>query len=167
MPILRGMNLNRINDLSPNIAPPTISTYYGNTLLPMGFNLADIERIEVLRGPHGTLYGSGSMAGTIQIVPASPDLTRSSARFSGAVSSTREADDVNYDAEGVFNWAASDTFGARFVVGRNQRAGFIDERRLIALDGPECRGTRARAGLFETGGTRGRPPHGPGNLLDQ
>ena len=136
LPILRGMNLNRINDLSPNIAPATISTYYGNTLLPMGFNLADIERIEVLRGPHGTLYGSGSMAGTIQIVPASPDLTRSFARLSAAVSSTRKADDVNYDAEGVFNWAASDTFGARFVVGRNQRAGFIDERRLIALDGP-------------------------------
>lgn len=136
LPILRGMNLNQIRDLSPNIAPPTISTYYGNTLLPIGFNMADIERIEVLRGPHGTLYGSGSMAGTIQIVPASPDLTRSYARFSGAVSSTREADDVNYDAEGVFNWAANESFGARFVVGRNERAGFIDERRLIALDGP-------------------------------
>ena len=52
------------------------------------------------------------------------------------MSSTRKADDVNYDAEGVFNWAANESFGARFVVGRNQRAGFIDERRLIALDGP-------------------------------
>ena len=44
--------------------------------------LADIDRVEVLRGPQGTLYGSGSMGGIVRIVTARPDVTS----FSGAVS---------------------------------------------------------------------------------
>lgn len=63
---------------------PTVGFYYDDTLLTATSNsnegkivispaLYDVSRIEVLRGPQGTLYGSGSMGGTIKIVPNAPD----------------------------------------------------------------------------------------------
>jgi outer membrane receptor protein involved in Fe transport len=62
----------------------TVGFYYDDTLLTATSNanegkvvvspaLYDVGRIEVLRGPQGTLYGSGSMGGTIKIVPNAPD----------------------------------------------------------------------------------------------
>lgn len=55
-----------------------ISSYGGGPVNPY---LLDIDRIEVLRGPQGTLYGSGSMGGTIKLVPKEPNLTT----FEGSV----------------------------------------------------------------------------------
>ena len=63
---------------------PTVGFYYDDTSLtaPSASNegkivispsLYDLNRIEVLRGPQGTLYGSGSMGGTIKVVPNAPD----------------------------------------------------------------------------------------------
>jgi iron complex outermembrane recepter protein len=63
----------------------TVGFYYDDTLLTATANanegkvvispaLYDVSRIEVLRGPQGTLYGSGSMGGTIKIVPNAPNL---------------------------------------------------------------------------------------------
>ncbi|MDB6084624.1 MAG: hypothetical protein JWN43_2505 [Gammaproteobacteria bacterium] len=63
---------------------PTVGFYYDDTSLtaPSASNegkivispaLYDLARIEVLRGPQGTLYGSGSMGGTIKVVPNAPN----------------------------------------------------------------------------------------------
>ncbi len=63
---------------------PTVGFYYDDTPLtaPAATNegkivispaLYDLSRVEVLRGPQGTLYGSGSMGGTIKVVPNAPD----------------------------------------------------------------------------------------------
>src|SRR5580692_4721297 len=65
---------------------PTVGFYFDETSLtaPAATNegkivispdLYDLSRVEVLRGPQGTLYGSGSMGGTIKVVPNAPNLT--------------------------------------------------------------------------------------------
>ncbi len=56
----------------------------------------DIERVEVLRGPQGTLYGLGSMGGTIRFITADPDLQDFRARGDAGYSLTSENGDDNY-----------------------------------------------------------------------
>lgn len=51
-------------------------------------SLVDIERVEVLRGPQGTLYGSSSMGGTVKYVSFQPNLTKTEFKFSGEASGT-------------------------------------------------------------------------------
>ena len=52
-------------------------------------NLYDIARIEVLRGPQGTLYGAGSMGGTIKVITNPPDLTH----YTGSIETTGSSTD--------------------------------------------------------------------------
>ncbi len=73
----------------------------------------DLERVEVLRGPQGTLFGMNSSGGTINIIPAKPDF--------GATLAKVEAAFGNYDnrqARGMLNLPLTETFALRaaFVV---------------------------------------------------
>jgi iron complex outermembrane receptor protein len=68
----------------------------------------DLERVEILRGPQGTLFGMNSPGGTINIIPAKPDFGSSFAKVEAAVG--------NYDerqARGMFNLAVTDNFALR------------------------------------------------------
>jgi iron complex outermembrane recepter protein len=65
------------------ITPPSIGAIGKVVIDPA---LYDLQSVEVLRGPQGTLYGSGSMGGTIRLITNQPDLTRldASAEVSGS-----------------------------------------------------------------------------------
>jgi iron complex outermembrane recepter protein len=63
----------------------------------------DIDHIEVLRGPQGTLYGARSMGGTVRLITKEPDLTETSGQIHGGVSKTDRTDEPNYTVDGVLN----------------------------------------------------------------
>jgi len=65
--------------------------------------MVDINRVEVLRGPHGTLYGSGSMGGTLRIIPNEPDTEDFFGKISAGYSNTSENGDDNSMLQGTVN----------------------------------------------------------------
>lgn len=70
----------------------TVGLYVDDTPVPDNLdpNIAGIERIEVLRGPQGTLYGSASMGGTVRLITRQPDLSRFDSSVEAILSSTGE-----------------------------------------------------------------------------
>jgi iron complex outermembrane receptor protein len=115
--------------------------------------LADIDRVEVLRGPQGTLYGSGSIGGIVRIVTAKPDV---SARV-GAVSVEgllTQHGAPSYGFEGMGNVPLADGRAAvRAVVYSDERGGHIDNPVLRLRDVNYSRRNGGRiAGLAELPG---------------
>ena len=125
----------------------TVGLYYGETPLtgpagtssdPSGatpnLNLFDIERIEVLRGPQGTLYGSGSMGGTLRVIFKQPNLTK----YEGATEFQAEGTKgggFGYFAKGAVNVPLiEDKLAARFVLYRQQIGGYADDPVLNEKD---------------------------------
>jgi outer membrane receptor protein involved in Fe transport len=88
--------------------------------------LPDIERIEVLRGPQGTLYGDSSEGGTIRTITQAPDMTRFSGAASGDVSGT-ERGGANYGFSGMVNVpVVPDILAVRASVNYLNNSGWIN-----------------------------------------
>jgi iron complex outermembrane recepter protein len=89
-------------------------------------SLYDLNRIEVLRGPQGTLYGSGSMGGTIKLVTNQPD-TRSFAINTQVVGSDTPAGGLNVGVNAMINVPlVQDTMAFRLVASDVYTSGWID-----------------------------------------
>ena len=86
---------------------------------------ADLNRIEVLPGPQGTLFGSSSQSGTVRLISNKPDPTRTEAGVKiGAM--TTKGGDVSNSQEAFFNVPLSDRAAVRVVGYRDHQAGWID-----------------------------------------
>jgi iron complex outermembrane receptor protein len=87
----------------------------------------DLERVEVLRGPQGTLYGQGSMGGAIIYHTKNPDLSKFTLDSEVATSKTAEAGDMNYRvAAAVSLPLVSEKLAVRLSGGYDYRAGYSD-----------------------------------------
>ncbi|WNC68745.1 TonB-dependent receptor [Thalassotalea nanhaiensis] len=113
---------------------PTVSTYVDNTPIFANFMLKDIERVEVLRGPQGTLYGSGALGGTVRYVMNKPDADLTEGSFKVDLSQTDGSDGQNISFDGMFNMPITDKSAVRVAVGRVDNDGFIDNPNLYQLD---------------------------------
>ena len=88
--------------------------------------LIDVERVEALSGPQGTLYGSSSQSGTLRIVTNKPDPTSFYSNVDATIKSMEEGD-ASYDISGVLNIPlVEDKFAVRLVGFSAREGGFID-----------------------------------------
>jgi outer membrane receptor protein involved in Fe transport len=86
----------------------------------------DLERLEIIRGPQGTLYGQGAMGGMIKFVTNAPDLEAFDFKVRGSASST-DGGDGNYNTDAVINAPVVDgKFGLRISGGYEDLGGFAD-----------------------------------------
>jgi len=89
-------------------------------------DLFDLQRVEVLRGPQGTLYGAGSMGGTIRLITAPPNAKGFDAAAQSDTSHTQHGG-MNWGASGMLNLPIIDDVLALRVVGTDKYDhGFID-----------------------------------------
>lgn len=115
---LRGVNFNSFQAS----APPTVSTYLDEAALPypiMGQALfLDVERVEVLKGPQGTLFGQNATGGSINVIAAKPTSTPSA----GFRLDANHWGEIN--AEGFVSGPLSDTLRARVALQTTQFGGW-------------------------------------------
>ncbi|HPE29680.1 MAG TPA: TonB-dependent receptor [Parvularculaceae bacterium] len=105
---IRGVGLNDFSNTNNPSAGIYVDEVYLSSLGLMAFDFYDLERVEVLKGPQGTLYGRNSTAGAINFISAKPNFDGASAMLSGTYG--------NYDTlevEGMANMPVSDTFALR------------------------------------------------------
>jgi iron complex outermembrane receptor protein len=107
-----------------DVSLTTRNLYSQGTAEPRFFDLQDVE---VLRGPQGTLYGASSLGGTIKFVSKQPDLKN----FAGSTTETlswTKGGGVNYEAQGVLNVPlVKNSVALRIGVEHGHQSGYIDQ----------------------------------------
>src|SRR3984885_8791399 len=122
---------------------PTVGFYFDDTPLTAAAatnegkivispDLYDLNRVEVLRGPQGTLYGSSSMGGTIKVIPNAPDPSKFDATAHGTFSGT-DGGGANYAEDGMVNLPLGSTAALRIVASQAHTSGWLD--RIVIADG--------------------------------
>ena len=94
----------------------------------LDIHMYDIERVEALAGPQGTLYGANSQSGTVRIITRKPDPTAFSAGFS-VEGSKIEDGGIGHVLEGFVNIPISDRAAVRLVGWQKHDAGYVDNIR--------------------------------------
>ncbi|HEY4340663.1 MAG TPA: TonB-dependent receptor [Steroidobacteraceae bacterium] len=134
--VIRGLNSETTAGLPAAASPvvPPVSTYVDDTPIFVSLRFQDLERVEVLKGPQGTLYGSGSLGGTIKFIQHAPDPTGFDAKVDATISDTQHTGAPNENVSGMINIPLSETFAVRGNASFSHDAGFINQPNLFALD---------------------------------
>ena len=92
-------------------------------------NTYDVERVEVMRGPQGTLFGSGSLGGALRVISNKPDTTAFAGNIELTQAFTEKGEDSN-SASAMLNIPlVDDSMAMRLVAYRRKDGGYIDNVR--------------------------------------
>lgn len=160
IPVIRGLNASSPVNPNTRYFQSPVGFYLGNAPLTAAFPLFDLQRVEVLRGPQGTLYGAGALSGAVRIVPADPkpgSFEGFVTGWGGAVSHSGEA---TYGAQGAVNIPVGQDAAIRLNARHEYAAGFIDYHDVLKREnGDYLRGVPVLANPADVA-------HSPGVYFD-
>ena len=124
---IRGLNVdsNALQDY-PVSAAAAVSTYVDKTPVFANFLLKDLNRVEVLRGPQSTLYGSGALGGTVRYITNKPSLDGFSSKVNLTASQVKGSDDIGDNVDVVINVPVLSNIAYRFVSSKADYPGITD-----------------------------------------
>lgn len=129
----------------------TVGLYLGDLRLTYNapdpdLPLIDVARVEVLRGPQGSLYGAGSIGGILQVIPNAPDPGVRSGRVSASLATTAHGA-ASSGVEGVLNQPLGTAAAIRIAAWSEIAGGYIDNPNLGErnVDRSRRRGVRVAA----------------------
>jgi outer membrane receptor protein involved in Fe transport len=132
----------QIRGISPvNFGSQTTAIYFDETPVGSQFGqpdmpVLDLQRVELLRGPQGTLYGEASLGGTVRLISNKPDPDAFS--LSGTLeTSTTKGGDASYQGSGVINIPIGEKAALRASASYRRKGGWIDSIGVAAMTAPE------------------------------
>ena len=134
----------------------TIGLYFGEQRLIYSapnpeLRMYDVDRVELLEGPQGTLYGAGALGGLVRIVPRPPEPGEWSGSVWGAAALTAHGE-AGFDVAGSVNAPLGDRAAARVLLYQGRLGGYIDDAQRDLSDVNRTDIAGGRLGLrFETG----------------
>lgn len=134
---VRGLNVSDITATDgSNDGGGTVATYVGEIPLYVDLKLNDMERVEVLMGPQGTLYGAGTMGGAVRYIPNRPQADQLSGEARGDLYGLSHSNEAGYEGGGTINIPIiADTLAFRASADYLNDPGFIDYNYLVRQAG--------------------------------
>ena len=124
--IVRGINADSLGQGGASGSGGTVATYLGEVPIYIDLKLNDLERVETLLGPQGTLYGAGTLGGAIRYIPNKPNFDGAMFEARGDLSATKEGNGFNHEIGMTINVPVTDNFALRGSVDYTNDRGFID-----------------------------------------
>jgi len=117
---LRGISSRDTTEIGDPAISVSVDGTYSNRPYALTSTLYDLERVEVLRGPQGTLYGRNATGGALNIVTAAPT------KVFGGYGSFEIGNYRTHNVEGALNVPLSDTVQMRAAVSRRAHDGYLN-----------------------------------------
>ncbi|WP_164503596.1 TonB-dependent receptor [Pleionea sediminis] len=131
--IMRGLNTSATPEAGQD---GTVASYYGDVPMTVDLYMHDIDRIEVLIGPQGTLYGAGTLGGAVRYIPTQPDLEQQVTEFSAALETNEESSNIGYTTQILSNFSLIPSeLAFRFSLVGEETSGYVDYPHLVRTIG--------------------------------
>lgn len=134
---VRGLNVDAVGPTDgDNSGGDAVGTYIGEIPFYVDFRMNDLERVEVLIGPQGTLYGAGTLTGAVRYLPNRPQADEMTMQVRGDMFALEESDDFGYDGGFTINVPlVENKLAVRASLDYINDPGFIDYNFLVRNPG--------------------------------